>query len=63
MNLMRMGTTIADLPKGRLDSYRKRATFDWKLMKLNLEGEDFVKFQVSRTKVHYNSRLLSLNGF
>ncbi|XP_076182436.1 peroxisomal acyl-coenzyme A oxidase 3 isoform X2 [Ptiloglossa arizonensis] len=45
MNLMRMGTTIADLPKGRLDSYRKRATFDWKLMKLNLEGEDFVKFQ------------------
>lgn len=41
-----MKDIIADLPKGPLDPYRKCATFDWKLLKLNLEGEDFVKFQV-----------------
>lgn len=31
---------IKDLPKGPLDAYRKRATFDWKSLKLTLEGED-----------------------
>ncbi|KAM0727731.1 Peroxisomal acyl-coenzyme A oxidase 3 [Formica fusca] len=36
---------IRDLPKGPLDSYRKRATFDWKSFKLTLEGEDNVRFQ------------------
>lgn len=40
-----MKDIIADLPKGPLDPYRKCATFDWKLLKFNLEGEDFVKFQ------------------
>ncbi|XP_015437004.1 PREDICTED: peroxisomal acyl-coenzyme A oxidase 3-like [Dufourea novaeangliae] len=40
-----MKNIIADLPTGPLDTYRKRATFDWKLLKLNLEGEDFIKFQ------------------
>lgn len=43
---LRMKNIIADLPKGPLDPYRKCATFDWKLLKLNLEGEEFVKFQV-----------------
>lgn len=37
---------IRDLPKGPLDTYRKRATFDWKSFKLTLEGEDNVRFQV-----------------
>ncbi|GAB1864727.1 Acyl-coenzyme A oxidase [Camponotus japonicus] len=36
---------IKDLPKGPLDVYRKRATFDWKSFKLTLEGEDGVRFQ------------------
>ncbi|XP_012527956.1 peroxisomal acyl-coenzyme A oxidase 3 [Monomorium pharaonis] len=36
---------IKDLPKGPLDSYRKRATFDWKSFKLSLEGEDRVLYQ------------------
>ncbi|XP_054003972.1 peroxisomal acyl-coenzyme A oxidase 3 [Hylaeus anthracinus] len=40
-----MTNLIANLPKGRLDAYRQCATFDWKLLKLTLEGEDFVQFQ------------------
>ncbi|CAK9820508.1 Peroxisomal acyl-coenzyme A oxidase 3 [Anthophora plagiata] len=40
-----MKDIIADLPKGPLDPYRERATFDWKLLKLNLDGEDFIHFQ------------------
>lgn len=45
---MRMSTAnnlINDLPKGPLDVYRKRATFDWKSFKLNLEGETCLEFQ------------------
>lgn len=37
---------IRDLPKGPLDVYRKRATFDWKSFKLTLESEDGIRFQV-----------------
>ncbi|XP_039308028.1 peroxisomal acyl-coenzyme A oxidase 3 isoform X2 [Solenopsis invicta] len=43
-----MSTTrdlIADLPKGPLDAYRKRATFDWKSFKLALDGEECVRYQ------------------
>ncbi|GAB1864324.1 Acyl-coenzyme A oxidase [Camponotus japonicus] len=36
---------IKDLPKGPLNAYRKRATFDWKSFKLTLEGEENVLFQ------------------
>jgi len=43
---------IKDLPKGPLDAYRKRATFDWKLFKLSLEGEDSVRYQVMKS-MHY----------
>ncbi|XP_078038973.1 peroxisomal acyl-coenzyme A oxidase 3 isoform X2 [Augochlora pura] len=45
MNTANMTTLIADMPQGPLDSYRKRATFDWKLLKLNLDGLDYVEFQ------------------
>ena len=38
--------SIRDLPKGPLDLYRKRASFNWKSFKLHLEGEDFVRSQV-----------------
>lgn len=50
-----MKDTIADLPKGPLDPYRKSATFDWKLLKLNIEGEDFVEFQVYRKRYYSNN--------
>ncbi|XP_011863480.1 PREDICTED: peroxisomal acyl-coenzyme A oxidase 3 isoform X2 [Vollenhovia emeryi] len=36
---------ISDPPRGPLDVYRKRATFDWKSFKLSLEGEDVVRSQ------------------
>lgn len=41
---------IKDLPKGPLDVYRRRATFDWKSFKLALEGEDNMLFQVLKKK-------------
>ncbi|XP_039308030.1 peroxisomal acyl-coenzyme A oxidase 3 isoform X2 [Solenopsis invicta] len=45
---------IADLPKGPLDAYRKRATFDWKSFKLTLEGKDCVLYQENVWKVIKN---------
>ena len=33
------------LSAGPLDEYRKKASFDWRKMKLTLEGEDVVKFK------------------
>ncbi|XP_039308037.1 peroxisomal acyl-coenzyme A oxidase 3-like [Solenopsis invicta] len=45
---------IADLPKGPLDAYRKRATFDWKSFKLTLEGKDRVLYQKNVWKVIKN---------
>lgn len=39
---------IKDLPRGPLDAYRKRATFDWKSLKLSLEGEDCIQYQVNQ---------------
>lgn len=37
---------ISDLPKGPLDAYRKRATFNWKSFKLALYGENSLEQQV-----------------
>lgn len=37
---------IRDLPKGPLDVYRKKASFNWKSMKLHLDGEEGVEYQV-----------------
>lgn len=45
MKMSTASSLISDLPKGPLDIYRKRATFDWKSFKLNLDGEDCVRFQ------------------
>ncbi|XP_014483341.1 PREDICTED: peroxisomal acyl-coenzyme A oxidase 3 isoform X2 [Dinoponera quadriceps] len=36
---------VSNLPKGPLDAYRKRATFDWKSFKVALYGEDYIKYQ------------------
>ncbi|KAJ8680097.1 hypothetical protein QAD02_015884 [Eretmocerus hayati] len=40
-----MTDIIRDTAKGPLDTYRKRASFDWKSLKLHLEGEDCIQFQ------------------
>ncbi|KAK2586248.1 hypothetical protein KPH14_001504 [Odynerus spinipes] len=45
MRLLKLKDLICDLPKGPLDIYRKQARFDWKLLKLNLDGEEGVRFQ------------------
>lgn len=36
---------IPDMPSGPLDLYRNRASFDWKEMKVVMEGEDGVKYK------------------
>ena len=41
-----MDKLLKDLPVGPLDIYRKKASFDWKLMKFYLEGEDIIHFKV-----------------
>lgn len=50
---------IKDLPKGPLDAYRKRATFDWKSFKLTLEGEDSVRFQVLKL-INFNTYIIPI---
>lgn len=49
---------IHNLPNGPLDEYRKRASFNWKSLKLHLEGEDFIQSQVN---FFYNFLISSLN--
>lgn len=38
---------LPDFKPGPLDYYRKKAKFDWKDMKVLLEGEEMLKLQVS----------------
>lgn len=39
---------VPDVPSGPLDVYRKSSTFDWKRLKLALEGDiDLLKLKVS----------------
>ncbi|CAJ0937056.1 unnamed protein product, partial [Mesorhabditis belari] len=40
-----MSDLIADLPKGPLTPFRETATFDWKALKVHLEGEESIKFK------------------
>lgn len=39
------GDLIPDWPAGPLDEYRKRASFDWKRMKLAFEDEDVIRIK------------------
>lgn len=36
---------MKDFPPGPLDEYRKRASFDWKQMRLFMDGEDVIRFK------------------
>lgn len=38
---------LPDLPKGPLDNYRKRASFDWRRMKLVYDNLNTLKLKVS----------------
>lgn len=37
---------LQDFHPGPLDKYRKKASFDWKRLKVLLEGEDILRFKV-----------------
>lgn len=37
---------LFDFPPSALDIYRKKASFDWKQMKLLFVGKDMIEFQV-----------------
>lgn len=58
---------LPDFPSGPLDEYRRRATFDWRKMKLLLEGEEIIKFKMRIMKTlerdplfdHYPSQELT----
>lgn len=47
MELSKVRGLVRDLPVGPLQRYRERATFNWKLLKLNLEGEAVLRYKVS----------------
>lgn len=38
---------ISEFPPGPLDEYRKKASFDWRKLKLFLEGEERIRYEVS----------------
>lgn len=48
-NKVDLKSYIHDLKPGPLDIYRKKAKFDWKEMKILMEGEDMLKLQASVT--------------
>ena len=52
---------LKDFPPGPLDLYRKRASFDWKQMKLFIEGEDVLKFKVKKLLLKLN-KICNLYG-
>ena len=37
---------LPDMPAGPLDVYRQKASFDWKAMKVAVEGEELIRFMV-----------------
>lgn len=43
---MKMASSLS-VKLGPLDTYRKRATFNWKKLRIVLDTEEVVKFQVS----------------
>lgn len=38
---------LQDFPPGPLDKYRKLATFDWKKMKIFLNTQEMIDFEVT----------------
>lgn len=54
------GLNIFDFPPSALDVYRKKASFDWKQMKLLFVGRDMIEFQVccNLLKLSFTKELL-----
>lgn len=45
---MKMAKFLKDFPKGPLDRYRKVASFDWKKLKVFLDTEEIIEFEVNK---------------
>lgn len=45
-HIRKMAQLLPDFAPGPLDYYRKKASFDWKKLKIFLETEDVVEYQV-----------------
>ncbi|XP_053200802.1 peroxisomal acyl-coenzyme A oxidase 3-like [Panonychus citri] len=45
LNVDLVADCLPDWPKGPLDEWRSRATFDWKMMKLVLEGDYVIRYK------------------
>ncbi|XP_066594499.1 peroxisomal acyl-coenzyme A oxidase 3-like [Prorops nasuta] len=61
MTLSNVSNLFIDLAKGPLDVYRKRARFNWKLMKLNLEGKDGIEYLHKLWSIIKNSSVFERN--
>lgn len=47
--LLQIFTKVLSCNMGPLDFYRKRATFDWKKLKVFIDSEEIIKYQVRTT--------------
>lgn len=52
---------LSDFPPGPLDAYRKKATFQWKKLKLFIEGEDELRFKVCILEMFLKKKVLCTN--
>ncbi|RWS04412.1 Peroxisomal acyl-coenzyme A oxidase 3-like protein [Dinothrombium tinctorium] len=54
---------LPDWPAGPLDEYRKRASFDWRKMRLLIEGESVIKYKAKIWKTLENDPLFARNAW
>ncbi|KAL1471712.1 hypothetical protein MTO96_023539 [Rhipicephalus appendiculatus] len=54
---------MPSFPSGPLDSYRKLASFDWRKLKVALEGEDIIRFKAKVFKTLENDPLFARQPF
>lgn len=47
-----MAKLLRDFPTGPLDYYRKLATFDWKKLKVFLDTEEIIEYEVKQDNTH-----------
>lgn len=49
---------LKEFPPGPLDLYRKKASFDWRKLKLFIDSEEIIKYEVKGTICHQFSLLI-----
>lgn len=49
---------LRDPPPGPLDEYRKKASFNWKKMRLFMDGEDILRYKVNLIKINHDTKYL-----